>query len=98
ESADADGLELSLREPLHLARLRCFGWASPQVQANATAILPLAKKQNRPQSLLVGLWAMWVNTITQGRVEDSSQWAQDLLAAGNQSGNDDLKIFGHRAS
>jgi class 3 adenylate cyclase/tetratricopeptide (TPR) repeat protein len=97
-SADRDSLELSLREPLHSARLRFFGWASQEVRVNATAILPLAKKQDRLQSLLVGLWAMWVNTITQGRVAESCQWAQDLLTAGIQSGNLDLRIFGHRAS
>jgi class 3 adenylate cyclase/tetratricopeptide (TPR) repeat protein len=97
-SADRDILELSLREPLHSARLRFFGWASPEVRVNATAILPLAKKRGEPQSLLVGLWAMWVNTITQGRVAESCQWAQELLTAGNQSGNHDLRIFGHRAS
>jgi predicted ATPase len=97
-SADRDSLELALREPLHTARLRWRGWASPGVEENATAILQLAKTQNRPQSLLVGLWGMWVNTITQGRVADSRSWAQDLLTAGNQSGNVDLKIFGHRAS
>jgi class 3 adenylate cyclase/tetratricopeptide (TPR) repeat protein len=97
-SADRDSLELALREPLHAAWLQWRGWASPEVGANATAILHLAQRQNRPQSLLVGLWGTWINTITQGRVAESPQWAQRLLTEGNQSGNIDLQILGHRAS
>ena len=65
---------------------------------NATAILQLAQRQGRPQGLLVGLWGMWINTITQGRVAESPDWARRLLTEGNQSGNIDLQILGHRAS
>jgi tetratricopeptide (TPR) repeat protein len=97
-SADRNDLELALREPLHAARLQWRGWASPEVGLNATAILDLAQRQDRPQSLLVGLWGMWINTITQGRVAETPQWAQRLLTEGNESGNIDLQILGHRAS
>jgi tetratricopeptide (TPR) repeat protein len=97
-SADRDSLELSLREPLHSARLQWRGWASPEVGVNAAAILQLAQRQSRPQSLLVGLWGTWINTITQGRVAESPDWARRLLTEGNQSGNIDLQILGHRAS
>ena len=95
--AERDGLELSLREPLHAARLRWRGWAAPEVGANATAILWLAQKQDRPQSLLIGLWGIWINTITQGRVADSPAWAKRLLGEGTRRGDVDLQIFGHRA-
>ncbi len=97
-SADRDSLELALREPLHSARLQWRGWASPEVGANATAILHLAHRQGAPQGLLVGLWGTWINTITQGRVAETPEWARRLLTEGNRSGNIDLKILGHRAS
>jgi tetratricopeptide (TPR) repeat protein len=97
-SADRDSLELSLREPLHSAWLRWRGWASAEVRVNATALLRLAQSQGRRQSLLVGLWGMWVNTITQGRVAEAPDWAKRLLAEGNNSGDIDLQILGHRAS
>jgi tetratricopeptide (TPR) repeat protein len=38
---------------------------------------------------------MWSNTITQGRIADSLEWAERLLAEGNQAQNIDLRIFGH---
>jgi predicted ATPase len=78
-SANRDSLELALREPLHSARLQWRGWASQEVGVNAAAILQLAQRQDRPQSLLVGLWGMWINTITQGRVAESPDWARRLL-------------------
>jgi len=96
-SPERDGLELSLREPLHTARLRWRGWSSSEVGVNATAILWLAQKQRRSQGLLIGLWGMWINTITQGRVAETPAWARRLLEEGNQSGDLDLLIFGHRA-
>jgi class 3 adenylate cyclase len=97
-SANRDSLELSLREPLHSARLQWQGWAAPDVGVNATAILRLAGRQGRPQSLLIGLWGMWINTITQGRVAEAPAWAQRLLAEGDKNGDIDLRIVGHRGS
>ena len=97
-SDDRDSLEIALREPLHSARLRWRGWASPEVRVNATAILQLTQRQSRPQSLVVGLWGMWINTITQGRIAESPHWAARLLREGNRTRNIDLQILGHRAS
>ena len=96
-SADRDLLELSLREPLHSARLRWRGWASPEIGVNATAILqagPATEPAAEPAGRALG---MWINTITQGRVAETPQWARRLLAEGDQSGNIDLQILGHRA-
>ena len=94
-SSERDGLELSLREPLNVAWTGLRGWAAPEVAANAAAILELAKSQGKPQSLLLGLWGIWVNTITRGRVAESPDWAQRLLAEGNEAKDIDLQIFGH---
>jgi len=96
-SAARDILELSLREPLHSARLRWRGWATAEVAANASSILWLAQRQFQSQSLLVGLWGMWVNTITQGRIAESHPWARRLLVEGGDGANLDMQILGHRA-
>ena len=98
-SEERDQFELSLRELLHSARLRWQGWAAPEVGANAEALLRLAMTPNPPhrQGLLVGLWGMWVNTITKGRIAETPQWAQRLLDEGTKSGDIDLQILGHRA-
>jgi tetratricopeptide (TPR) repeat protein len=96
-SADHDSFELSLREPLHSARLQWHGWAAPDVTGNAAAILQLAKSQGRRQSLLIGMWGMWISTMTQGRVAEAADWAQWLLDEGDKNDDIDLRILGHRA-
>jgi class 3 adenylate cyclase len=97
-SAERDCLELSLREPLHSARLQWHGWAAPDVSANAEEILRLAHIQDRPRSLLIGLWGKWVSTVTQGRIEEAREWAERLLNEGSRRGEIDLHILGHRGS
>jgi class 3 adenylate cyclase/tetratricopeptide (TPR) repeat protein len=97
-SSERDGLELSIREPLNATWTGLRGWAAPEVSVNAAAILQLAKSQGKAQSLRIGLWGMWVNTTTQGRVADSLEWAQRLLAEGDQAQDGDLQIFGHGAA
>jgi class 3 adenylate cyclase/tetratricopeptide (TPR) repeat protein len=97
-SEDRDDLELSLREPLHSVRLQWHGWAAPDVGVNAAAILGLVRSQSRTQSLLIGLWGMWITTITQGRVAEAPEWDQRLLAEGSKRGEIDLQILGHRGA
>ncbi len=97
-SSERDGLELSVREPLTGAWVGLRGWPASEVGVNAAAILHLARRQGNPHSLLMGLWGMWVNTLCQGRLAESLDWAQRLLAEGNQAGDIDLQIFGHRAA
>ncbi len=97
-SADRDGLELSIREPLNAGLTGLRGWAAAEVSQNAAAILELTTRRGSPQLSGTGLWAIWVNTTTQGRIADSLQWAQRLLHEGERAGDTDLQIFGHGAS
>jgi len=97
-SDERDSLELSLRMPLHSARLQWHGWAAPDVGVNAAAIVRLAETQAKPRSLLIGLWGMWVSTLTQGRVAEAPAWAQRLLAEGTSRGEVDMQILGHRGT
>jgi class 3 adenylate cyclase/tetratricopeptide (TPR) repeat protein len=94
-SAERDGLELSIREPLNAAWTGLRGWAAPEVGVNAAAILRLAESQGNSQSLLLAMWWVWTSTITQGRIADSLAWVQRLLAEGDRSGDLDFRIFGH---
>jgi hypothetical protein len=38
---------------------------------------------------------MWSNTITRGRIADSLEWADRLLAEGTRTQNSDMRLFGH---
>jgi class 3 adenylate cyclase/tetratricopeptide (TPR) repeat protein len=94
-SPERDRLELSVREPLNGTWIGLRGWPALEVGTNAGAILELAKREGRPQSLLIGLWGMWTHTLTQGRLAESLEWAQRLAPEADKTGNLDLQIFGH---
>jgi class 3 adenylate cyclase len=94
-SPERDGLELTIREPLNAAWTGLRGWASREVGANAAVILRLAEARGNRRSLLLAMWWMWTNTITQGRIADSRLWVERLLAEGDQANDIDLRIFGH---
>jgi class 3 adenylate cyclase/tetratricopeptide (TPR) repeat protein len=94
-SQERDSLELTIREPLNAAWTGLQGWAAPEVGINAAATLRLAETQGNRRSLLLAIWWMWTNTITQGRIADSLPWVERLLAGGHEAGDIDLQIFGH---
>jgi adenylylsulfate kinase-like enzyme len=98
-SSERDGLEQSIREPLTTAWIGLRGWAAPEVGVNATAMLQLAKNPGKSQSPMIGVWGMWLNTFTRGRIAESLDWAQRLLAEGNEAEDSDLReILGHHAT
>ena len=94
-SPERDGMELTIREPLNAAWTGLRGWAAPEVGENAMAILRLAESRGNQRNLFLALWWVWTSTITQGRIADSQEWADRLLAEGRQAGETDLKCFGH---
>ena len=96
-SPERDELELSIREPLNAAWTGLRGWAATEVTENAQSILRLAERQGRAPLLRLGLWAIWVNTVTQGRIADSMEWVNRLLSESEKAKDIDLEIFGHCA-
>jgi class 3 adenylate cyclase/tetratricopeptide (TPR) repeat protein len=95
KSRERHGLELTIRAPLNAAWTGLRGWAAPEVGENAIAILRLAESLGNRQSLLLAIWWVWTNTITQGRIADSRVWADRLLAEAGETDDIDFRIFGH---
>ncbi len=97
-SAERDELELSIREPFTFAWTGLRGYAASEVAANAAAILQLARSQGKPQSLLMGLYGIWLTTFTQGRIAEALEWAQRLSAEGDRAQEIALQISGRAAA
>jgi class 3 adenylate cyclase/tetratricopeptide (TPR) repeat protein len=95
-SEERDELELSIRRPLNGAWIGWRGWPASEVRDNALAILRLPN--NAPDTLLMGLYGVWISTLTQGRVAEALDWAERLLAGGYQAGDIDMQILGHTAA
>jgi tetratricopeptide (TPR) repeat protein len=97
-SSERDKLELSIRMPLNGAWIAWRGWPATEVRDNALAMLHLPHNQSAPESLLMGLYGVWINTLTQGRVAEALEWAERLLEGGKQGGDIDMQILGHTAN
>jgi tetratricopeptide (TPR) repeat protein len=98
ETRERDALELTIREQLNAAWTGLLGWAGEDIGTNTARILRLAWSQGNTQSLILGLWWMWTNTITQGRIADSLPLAQRLLDECEEIDDVDLKVFGAAAA
>ncbi|MBM3394076.1 MAG: hypothetical protein FJY37_05470 [Betaproteobacteria bacterium] len=98
--AERDELELSIREPLNAVWTALRGWATPEVADNARTILALSGERGGDsiRKLGTGVWALWVNTVTQGRIADSMEWCHRMLTNGVRTSDLDLQVLGHGAS
>ena len=57
--------------------------------------LALAKSLKRDDALLPILWGLFCNIHTQGRRVDALDWAKEMLATGESSGDSDILMLGH---
>ena len=97
-SPERDGKELDLRTPLGTAWMALKGWAAPEVWTSLHPALGLAKSLGRHEALLPIYWGLWVHVMVQGRVAESLDWVNDMLATAEASGDPDLLIAAHWAA
>jgi class 3 adenylate cyclase/tetratricopeptide (TPR) repeat protein len=98
QSPERDGKELDLRTPLGAAWLALKGWAAPEVWSSFHPALGLAKSLSRHETLLPIYYGLYISVQTQGRVAESLDWVNEMLATAQASGDRDLLILGHRAA
>ena len=97
-SAERDGKELDLRTPLGTSSLALKGWQAPEVWTSLHPALGLAKSLGRREALVPIYWGLWVYVLTQGRIVESLEWVNEMLASAELSGDLDLLMTGHRAA
>ena len=76
-----------MRLLLGTAYLGYKGWAAAEVTTILHPALALATSLARHEALLVIYWGLFWNVLTPGRVADALPWAQQMLAAGETSGD-----------
>ena len=94
-SPERDGKELDLRTPLGTAWLALKGWGASEVWTSLHPALGLAKSLGRRETLLPIYWGLWVYVVVQGRVAESLDWVNEMLATAEESGDPDLLIEAH---
>jgi tetratricopeptide (TPR) repeat protein len=96
-SADRDASELQTRALLSLAWEVYRGWQAPQIVEILLPALPLAQRSGDLKVLARTLWGLWVNPLTQGRISESLQWADELLASARTRGDEEMLLVAHMA-
>ena len=97
-SPERDGKELDLRTPLGTAWMALKGWAAPEVWTSLHPALGLAKSLGRHEALLPIYYGLWSNVLVQGRIAESLDWVNEMLATAEASGDPDLLIVAHWAA
>ncbi len=81
-----------------MAWLALEGWGAPEVWTSLHPALGLAKSLGRHEALLPIYWGLWMYVMVQGRVAESLDWVNDMLATAEASGDSDLLIVAHWAA
>jgi predicted ATPase len=92
-----DRLELECRVLLSTAWEAYRGWPAPQLAEVLKPALPLARAAGQPKLLARTLWGLWVQMMSVGPVAESLVWAEELLNAGKETGDEELLLVGHMA-
>ena len=98
ESTERDIRELALRVPLGTAWLALKGWAASEVWEVFEPATRLAQTLNRSEVLLHTLFFLMWNVLTQGRVNDSEKWQNEIQATATAAGDPDVLIYGNAAA
>jgi class 3 adenylate cyclase len=94
-SPERDGKELDLRTRLGMAWLALKGWSASEVWTSLHPALGLAKSLSRHDALLTIYWGLSEYVMVQGRVAESLDWVNEILATAEASGDADLLIVAH---
>jgi class 3 adenylate cyclase/tetratricopeptide (TPR) repeat protein len=96
--ADRDQTELLLRTLLGPAVVAHRGWAQSEVGRILEPAWALASSLTHRPAYTPVLHALWVHYLCRDQLATSLEWAEKLLAAGTEHGDDGLRIVGHRAA
>ena len=97
-SAERDGIELDLRIPLGTAWIALKAWGAPETWTSLHPALELAKSLRRHEALLPIYYGLWNSVLVQGRITESLDWVNDMLATAEASGDADLLLMAHTAA
>jgi class 3 adenylate cyclase/tetratricopeptide (TPR) repeat protein len=97
-SKTRDRMEISLRTALGPALVAHRGWGQAEVSDVLEPAWRLAQSLNHTRAYLPILNALAVHYMCMDQLAESLRWADRLLKAGAELGDDRLEIVGHRAA
>ena len=95
-SAERDANELALRTWLGTAWMVLRGWPAPEVEANFSPALRLAKSLDYRPSYLPVLHGLHAYDLVRGRIAEASKWIREMQDTAEALDDPELRISGHR--
>jgi DNA-binding winged helix-turn-helix (wHTH) protein len=95
-SADRDEHEVALRIGLGHVLMQTRGWGAPEVQAAFARVRELSETRGGA-SRHSALWNLWIYSTTCGKLGESRELADRLLAEAVQSGDPETLLQAHHA-
>ena len=94
-SVETDRRELALRRALGVSWMAAKGWPAPEAKESLLPALKLVESAASGRDVLPVYWGLFTNTLSQGRVAESVDWARQLLAMGTDNGDTDILVTAH---
>jgi len=98
EGAERDRDALQLRTLLSPAMVAVHGWAAPEVHGTLEPALELARSLDHRESYLQILTGLWIHFMSAGAHREAMGWAEETLSVAAETGDEDLRICGHRSA
>ena len=94
-SVGNDRRELALRRALGVSWMAAKGWPASEARESLLPALKLVRSAESGRDLVPVYWGLFANTLSQGRVAESAEWARQLLAMGQASGDTGCLVTAH---
>jgi class 3 adenylate cyclase/tetratricopeptide (TPR) repeat protein len=95
-SAQRDAIELDLRTRSGNAWIAMRGWAAPEVEANFSRALRLAKALDHRPSYVPVIFGLFSYHLNRGRAANALNWAREAQDAAQRFDDDVLRLMAHR--
>ncbi|MDM0106333.1 AAA family ATPase [Variovorax sp. J22R24] len=94
-SVEIERRELALRRALGVCWMASKGWPAPEARDSLLPALRLVRSAASGRDVVPVYWGLFSNTLSQGRVAESVEWAEQLLAMGQQKDDSDILVTAH---
>ncbi|MGB0506700.1 MAG: AAA family ATPase, partial [Pikeienuella sp.] len=93
ESIERDRHEIALRRGLGAAWMGSKGWAAQEAKESLLPALDLIGSAAATRDMLAVFWGIWSNTLSQGRVAESTEWTEALLRQGIEKDDQETEVI-----
>lgn len=93
KTVERDQHEIALRRSLGASWMATKGWAAQEAKESLLPALDLIGSAASTRDMLAVFWGIWSNTLSQGRVAESTDWTEALLKQGAEQNDAETEVI-----